>query len=283
MQEFVCDISNYSRGLDSDFIIIPQNGAELCFNYLDPNDGVNTEYFSCIDGVGIEELFYDETYAPDEERLGMLRKIGSGIPVLVSDYVTNNNNIAQSQELNAEEGFLSFPRANDNHEYSHIPSEIQNENDLDIESLDDAQNYLYLISSDLFTSKTAMINAINETNYDLIIIDLFFDEVAFTTSEITSLKTKANGASRLVISYINVGAAENWRYYWEDNWRVHRPGWLKKKYDGYDDEIWVKFWKQEWRDIIYSNDNSYMKKIVQAGFDGAYLDNVEGYYFLYFD
>ena len=87
----------------------------------------------------------------------------------------------------------------------------------------------------------------------------------------------------MVISYINIGAAENWRYYWKDDWKLHHPRWLKKPYKGYQDEIWVKFWKKDWQEIIYGNDNSYMKKILDAGFDGAYLDNVEAYYFLYFD
>jgi len=43
----------------------------------------------------------------------------------------------------------------------------------------------------------------------------------------------------------------------------------------------VQFWNPEWQKIIYGNDDSYMKKILDAGFDGAYLDNVEAYYFLY--
>jgi cysteinyl-tRNA synthetase len=45
----------------------------------------------------------------------------------------------------------------------------------------------------------------------------------------------------------------------------------------------VKFWKDDWQEIIYGNEDSYIKKIIDAGFDGAYLDNVEAYYFLYFD
>jgi len=60
------------------------------------------------------------------------------------------------------------------------------------------------------------------------------------------------------------------------------PLFIKRKYEGYDDEYWVRFWKPEWHKIIYGNDDSYIKKILDAGFDGAYLDNVEAYYFLYF-
>ncbi|MFN6076495.1 MAG: hypothetical protein ACK46Y_13095, partial [Fluviicola sp.] len=69
--------------------------------------------------------------------------------------------------------------------------------------------------------------------------------------------------------------------YWESDWRKGKPNWLKKKYDGYDDEIWVEFWEQEWKDIIFGNNESYTKKLIDAQFDGAYLDNVEAFYFLY--
>ena len=60
-------------------------------------------------------------------------------------------------------------------------------------------------------------------------------------------------------------------------WRgamIVRPAWLKKEYDGYPDEYWVKFWKKDWKEIIYGNDASYTKKLLNAGFDGAYLDDV---------
>ncbi|MDD3741560.1 MAG: endo alpha-1,4 polygalactosaminidase, partial [Bacteroidales bacterium] len=101
------------------------------------------------------------------------------------------------------------------------------------------------------------------------------------SAEIQQLKTKANGGQRLVISYISIGSAENYRYYWKSDWKRNNPDWIKKKYDGYEDEFWVEFWNDEWQNIIYGNDSSYIKKIIDADFDGVYLDNVEAYYFLY--
>ena len=69
-------------------------------------------------------------------------------------------------------------------------------------------------------------------------------------------------------------------YYWRKPWTINDPSWLKKKYDGYENEVWVEYWNQEWQDIIYGNDDSYTRKVIDAGFDGVYLDNVEAYYFL---
>ena len=45
MQEFVVELSNYAKGIDSDFIIIPQNGPELAFSNLDQNDGIHQDYW----------------------------------------------------------------------------------------------------------------------------------------------------------------------------------------------------------------------------------------------
>ncbi len=282
MQDFVIDISNYARGFDPDFIIISQNGTELAFNNIDPTEGLNSSYMSAIDGLGVEELFYNDGYSLDNERLSMLRDIDDAKKIMVAEYVGDQNNITDALNRNYNEGFICFPRTSNNYHYTTIPDSVPHSNENDITSLSQAQNYLYLISTDNYASKEEMINAISETNFDEVLIDLFFNEVELTSSEVEQLKTKSNGGKRLVISYINIGSAEKFRYYWKDGWGLHHPLWLKRKYDGYDDEFWVKFWKKDWQEIIYGNDNSYMKKIIHAGFDGAYLDNVEAYYFLYY-
>ena len=283
MQDFIIAISDYARGIDNDFIIIPQNGAELLFNETDPEAGFHPGLLTAVNGIGIEELFYDGALNVDEERLSMLRQIVTKYKVMVADYVTSDGDIADDILRCHNEGFICFPRCSANYDYILIPDSAIGENSDDITSLNQAKNYLYLISNGGFSSKESMLQAITATNFDVVIIDAFYDDTPFTAAEIAQLKTKANGGKRLVISYINVGAAEKFRYYWKKSWHVHCPGWLKKKYEGYDDEIWVKFWKSDWQDIIYGNDDSYMKKILDAGFDGAYLDNVEAYYFLYED
>lgn len=282
MQDFVISISNYAREQDSDFIIIPQNGTELAFNNIDPNNGLNSTYMAAINGFGVEELFYNGTYSLDNERLSMLQQLKTSKKIMVAEYVTDNSNISDAINQNYNEGFICFPRTSSNYHYLQMPDSIIHPNTTDITNLSLAQNYLYLISTDNYSSKQDMINAISATNFDVVLIDLFFNGTEFTSSEINLLKTKANGGQRLVISYINIGSAEKFRYYWKKGWGLHHPLWLKRKYDGYEDEFWVKFWKKDWQDIIYGNDNSYMKKILIAGFDGAYLDNVEAYYFLYY-
>ncbi len=282
MQEFVVGISNYARNYDPDFMIIPQNGIELAFNNTAPNDGFHSAYVAAINGLGVEALFYNGAYSFDSERLSMLQQLKVSKKIMVAEYVADNNSIADAISRNYSEGFICFPRTIDNYHYSQIPDSVFHSNTEDVTDLSSAQNYLYLISTDNFSSKEDMINAISATNFDVVLIDLFFNAQEWNSDEVNRLKTKANGGKRIVISYMNIGSAEKFRYYWKKDWELHHPVWIKKKYDGYEDEFWVEFWEKDWQDIIYGNDNSYTRKILNAGFDGAYLDNVEAYYFLYF-
>lgn len=282
MQDFIISISEYARSQDPDFILIPQNGEEILFEDIDPEKGLRSDLIQAINGYGVEELFYNgSSYAPDDYRLGMLRKVNSSLKVMVADYLDSDSNASGAFQAADAEQFIAFPRNTTNYDYKYIPGTVHNENTDDIQNLSQAKNYLYLISTDNYSDKTSFLTAIQNTNFDVVIIDAFFGDELLSSSDVASLKTKLNGGQRLVISYMNIGSAEKYRYYWKKHWGLHHPLWLKKKYDGYKDEIWVKFWKDEWQEIIYGNDDSYTKKLLNAGFDGAYLDNIEGFYFLY--
>lgn len=281
MQDFIISISRFARAQDPDFILIPQNGEEVLFTDTDPDKGLRTDLIQAIDGYGVEELFYNGEYAPDDYRLNMLRQVSPGIKIMVADYLNNDADATGAFQLADMDQFIAFPRYQANYDYKYIPSTVHHENSNDIHTLAQAQNYLYLISTESYADKAGFLSAIQQTNFDVVIIDAFFGEELLTSAEVASLKTKQNGGKRLVISYMNIGSAEKYRYYWKKSWGLHHPLWLKKKYDGYKDEIWVKFWKDEWQEIIYGNDNSYTQKLLNAGFDGAYLDNIEGFYFLY--
>jgi len=281
MQDFVIDISKYSRTIDSNFIIIPQNGPELAFEKLNTAGKFRMSYIDAIDGIAVEDLFYDGKPKIDNYRLQVLRKLQKEKQVMVSDFITQEESIETVKAQSAKEKFLLYPRISTNEHYREIPEIVPNENSNDILKLSDAKNYLYLINPANIRTKRAYLKAIADTNFDMITIDLFFNDEPLTAKDIEQLKKKANGGKRLIISYVNIGAAENWRYYWNRSWKLNDPSWIKKKYVGYEDEFYVEFWHEDWKKIIYGNNDSYLKKILDAGLDGAFLDNVEAYYFLY--
>lgn len=281
MQTLVREISAYTKTQKPGFLIIPQNGLELAFADLDPHSALDLSYVLAVDGFGVEELHYDGKLNPDPERITAAQQLGQFKPVLVAELINDPATYSAAVQINQQNGFLSFIRTADNHDYLKIPSQIEGENTRDIEQLDDAQNYLYIISTDAFATKDALLDAVSQTNYDVLLIDLFFEEEQLTASDLAGIRRKANGGKRLVIAYVNIGAAENYRYYWLSGWKRGNPEWLKKNYPGYPDEIYVVYWNQEWKDILFGDGNAYLDRIIAAGFDGAYLDNVEAYYFLY--
>lgn len=282
MQEFVIDLSAYARLTNPNFIVVPQNGVNLAYEKANPSGKLYKRYMDAIDGFGVEEIFYFEKYAPDSARIATLRELSKWKKVMASDFIGKDDTIKEAQLRNTQEGFIPYVRHAGNYHYKEISKDILNENADDITNMSQIKNYLYLINPSEFETKEAFLKAVEATNYDLIVIDLYYDNTAFplTAYDVARLKKKANGGKRLALSYINVGAAENWRYYWQPEWKLGSPAFLKKKYQGYDNEFYVQYWDGEWRDIIFGNDDSYMRKILDAGFDGAYLDNMEAYIYL---
>ena len=108
-------------------------------------------------------------------------------------------------------------------------------------------------------------------------MDLFHFEKAYAASEIRGLKTKRNGGKRLVICYMSIGEAEDYRYYWSDAWKTGKPAWLAEENPHWKGNYIVKYWDPDWQKIITGNDGSYQKKILDAGFDGVYLDIIDAF------
>lgn len=282
MQSLVIDLSATAKAFKPGFLIVPQNGSMLAFRSGNPTESINSKYLDAIDAIGIEALFYNGTFDPDSTRIGILQQLSEKKKILVSEFVTDQSSVEDVAGKNLENGFVPFVREAHNMHYEHIPKKIGNENSRDIKSVSDVKNYLYLINPSQFDSREAFIGAISKTNHDLVIIDLFFsDNQPFDATDLAKLNRKANGAKRLVLCYINIGAAESWRYYWNNSWKLGNPDFLARNYHGYSNEYWVEFWHRDWREILFGGKDSYLAKIASAGFDGAYLDNVEAYKYLY--
>ena len=115
------------------------------------------------------------------------------------------------------------------------------------------------------------VNTIGKMKDALWVIDRDYSgERSFTSSEIKMMK---NGDRNKIFSYMSVGEAESYRPYFSkipkdllDKENPHWPG-------AFD----VKFWDNKWDEILYKNDDSYLSKIINIGFDGVYLDVVDAY------
>ena len=286
MRDFVQEISLYARSGSSDFIIISQNGQELISLNGEPDGNLATDYIKAIDGSGREDLFYgynrDDTATPADEHDYMIRLCdlftSSGLQVLVTDYCSTESRIHDSYSGNEAAGFISFAAPErDLNIIPDYPAQPWNAGADDVVSLSEAANFLYLINYENFSSRQQMIDAVSATDYDLLILDLFFNDEVLTENDLELLKQKNNGGRRLVICYMSIGEAEEYRYYWNSDWESSPPGWLDDENPNWPGNYKVRYWNDEWKSIIYGSSSSYTGLILQAGFDGVYLDIIDAF------
>ena len=159
------------------------------------------------------------------------------------------------------------------------PAAPVNSNALDVNSLADAKNFLFLINPGGFASAQAFVDAVDATNYDLVLIDAFFEDTPLTAAQITALKTKPNGARRLVIAYMSIGEVENYRFYWQPGWKPGNPDWIASENANFPGNFKVQYWRQEWQDLLLNGPGAYLNRITNAGFDGVYLDLIDAFEF----
>ena len=285
MRDFVVRISETARSRNPDFVIVPQNGIELVTLGDDVHSELAADYLSAIDGHGQEDLFYgyerDDTPTPPAETDYLLsylhRSQQTGNCIFVTDYCARPEYVSDARNRCDAEGFVSFVAPS--RELDVIPAGAPpHENAQDIVRLSEAQNFLYLLNAEQFTSKNQFIESVAATNYDVVIMDLFFDDgTAFTAAEVERLKHKANGGKRLVICYMSIGEAEEYRYYWQSSWKSHAPAWLADENPSWPGNYKVRYWCSDWQDIICGTGDSYLSRILSAGFDGVYLDIVDAF------
>jgi cysteinyl-tRNA synthetase len=114
--------------------------------------------------------------------------------------------------------------------------------------------------------------------YDLVAIDHGFDRLHATPlpREVVELmRSRPVGGRRLLLAYVNVGEADQSRYYWQSRWTYERPSWLEPGTDAAADSYLVKYWQPEWQAILYGSADAYLDRILNAGFDGIYVDGAD--------
>lgn len=284
MRNFVIEISERARNNNPDFIVIPQNGVELLLKDPDKPKSLALNYLEAVDALAQEDLFYGypKMNKPTPKSANLyLRSFldlakDNDKKVFVIDYASSSRLIDKSYNLNIENNYTPFiaPRR----ELDIIPDyPVNNENKNNIDDILKAQNFLYLLNYAEYPSKQELLAELSFTNYDLLVLDLYFHGEALTREDIRLLKKKKNGGDRLVISYMSVGEAEDYRYYWKDEWNSDKPNWLVEENPNWEGNFKVAYWNEDWKAIIYGSDRAYLTKITQAGFDGVYLDIIDGY------
>ena len=133
----------------------------------------------------------------------------------------------------------------------------------------------------------AQINALDAQPYDMLVVEagntVKGQEAFNTAGMVARLHTKADGSPRKVIAYIDIGQAEDFRTYWTTDWTPPTstgPGVpnfiLTVDPDGWAGDYPVAYWDPRWQDL-WLGPNGAVAQLAREGFDGVYLDWVEGY------
>lgn len=113
---------------------------------------------------------------------------------------------------------------------------------------------------------------IGHSGFQMAVVDYSLNGTAsgeWTANEVTAAKS-----NKLLIAYLSVGEAEEYRYYWQSTWRPGSPSWLVQENPDWEGNYVVRYWDATWQSIILG----YLDRIIAQGFDGAYLDIIDGYY-----
>lgn len=128
--------------------------------------------------------------------------------------------------------------------------------------------------------------------YDLLVVDATTGLSAnrhFLAAEVEKLKTKPDGTRRIVVSYVSVGEAEDYRpdYFTAEYMTEDAPDWLMQENRQWKGNRIIRFCSEGWqktilgdedgRNVYNSIDPSPLYRLIELGFDGIYLDRVDVY------
>lgn len=111
---------------------------------------------------------------------------------------------------------------------------------------------------------------LQRTTYDVLVLDTDLGR-----ADVARLKRKPDGSRRLVLAYVNIGEAEDYRAYWQKAWVSAPPEWMGGANTRWQGDHRVRHWHAGWQAILFGAPGSVFARLIGNGFDGAYLDRVD--------
>ena len=146
----------------------------------------------------------------------------------------------------------------------------------------------YLLQPELISTQE-----ITDAGYDYLILEPTRDGKVtgdFTPDEIEQIRN-SGPVRKIVLAYLSIGEAEDYRDYWDDSWVDEAgnpipgvaPEWLDDLNPDWPGNYKVRYWMPQWQALLFGTpggeNETPLDRIIDQGFDGVYLDIVEGYYY----
>lgn len=149
--------------------------------------------------------------------------------------------------------------------------------------LGEVRSFMYLLQN---VEDPKTLKALVESDYDMVVIEptaTVKDHEDFDIKAAVE-QLHAGKKGRVVLAYINPGQAESYRTYWKADWKkptktsAGNPDFiLKADPDGWEENYNVAYWDKRWQEVFATGEQSEVKRAMEAGFDGVYLDWVAAY------
>lgn len=258
-------------GAKADPSFLSKSVKDLSEEYL-PEENIDHQIFDKIDGI-----VYNNLYCGQRKIDSFLKNSNKKIATI--SYCATDKSYDQAALLSANENVLFYGFENPKTAFQYISKQpIINENARNIFNVQEAENISFLIDDSHYQNKAEMIRAIRDSNYDVVIINpLFHNTIAFSKEEVKQLQYKKSGPRRLIIALQNVSEAFKSHYYWQEDWQIASPKWIKRASLVNKNAYITAYWSEEWQKIV----SNYFKSIVDSGYDGVFFTGINNH--LYFE
>lgn len=141
------------------------------------------------------------------------------------------------------------------------------------------ESFTYVLQAEgLAKNRVGVVSKLAGCGRDWIILDAFFENGSrWTTNELALVRKGKD--NRKVIAYFSIGEAEDYRPYWDKRWLTAgkpskaAPHWLAEENLEWKGNHRVRYWEPDWQRIVFAE----LRHIQDSGFDGVFLDIVDGY------
>jgi endo-alpha-1,4-polygalactosaminidase (GH114 family) len=293
MRDIVEELSRYVRGRNKKAVVIVHNGFDLLnwsqreFDLVEAKRDPDTttpagsvrpvgmpmrRYIQAIDGFILDGQFCSPLRVP---RADLAAAREDGLKALSFEHCKDDGQVIDALRDAVNAKVIAFADDIRDAEFKTVPARRPiPENPAEVESLSVTRNVLPLFSSKSFASRADWLTALHNNNYDPVIIEAFDrTDQPLTKQEVHELKFKQLGARRLVLARIDVGHADDSRFYFGRDWMVGNPSWLIGLGSDYLGQYEIEFWNPAWKSII----GKYVEGIMDLGFDGVLIDGVDTY------
>jgi cysteinyl-tRNA synthetase, unknown class len=93
--------------------------------------------------------------------------------------------------------------------------------------------------------------------------------------EWTRDEIEAGKLSKWLLAYMAVGEAQRTEWYWRPEWNRTPPAWVIGQNPYWSNNVFAELWNGDWQMLLRHT----IDRIIDQGFDGAFLDVADAYWF----